>query len=410
MQPKPQSPRPKTGPSLPDLKRQKAQADTTAGKQPKPKSKGPAPVLTPEELAKQKAEKAEQEKKEQEKIKAITDEWKKELTPAEQDEALKAIERMAPGTVVNGVVQPCSSKKKAKTLRCVDPSSPATFSKELKDAIKKNVGGTGKNAKTILVDYDQVAKWEGGNFSGGYVPWGPEVKKVTTDIGEKGKPHKVDIMVPSTAHDKTKDGKNGMLKGWKVGKYGNSSGVTAGVGVDLGAKSEKDFLAELKKSAKESGLMTEAEVDAMNTKLKPYYGKKRTDACQTLRKTPLLLSQKETDLLNYTSFSTHTKEAIRQYENSGEKWNDLSEQEQTLVLSTVYHKGNIKSPKSKAIGSHDPAEVNPTIKGEREKGYMDKYYKEQTAAKAKAEKAKAPKSGVPGSTTSSPVSTTTPPK
>ncbi len=373
-------------PSLSDLKQQKARADSTAtGRQPKPGAA--APVLTPEE-------KAEKEKKEQEKLKEITDDWKKDLTPEEQDESMRAINRARPGIVVNGVVQPCPNKKKGLNRNCVDPTSQASFTPELKEAIKKKAGGTGKNAKDVKINYDKLDGWEK-TYSGAYVPWWPHLNNVTKDIGpDKEHPHKVNVIVPSTKHE-LKDGKQ-MLKGGAA-DGGNSSGVTIGTGVDLGAQSEKGHANALRDAAKESGLLTDAEVESLITKLKPYYGLKRTDACQFLRKNPLTLTQKETDLVNLVSLSDYTTQAIKGYEaKTGKNWNDLSEEEQTLMLSHQYHHGHIGTTLANDVGNGSSEKVLTDLKGEREQGYMSKYYNDQAA-----EKAKTAKPDKPASTTTS---------
>lgn len=194
-----------------------------------------------------------------------------------------------------------------------------------------------------------------------------------------------------------------MLKGGAA-DGGNSSGVTIGTGVDLGAQDREDHAEALRAAAKESGLLSDADTEKLIAKLKPYYGLKRTDACQFLRKNPLTLTQAETDLVNLVSLSDYTKKAIKEYEKkTGKKWNDLSEEEQTLLLSQRYHHGHIEDKLAKDVGNGSSDNVLKDLKGERERGYMDKYYKD----KAAAEKAAASKTGKPGSATAAPTSTTT---
>ena len=164
-----------------------------------------------------------------------------------------------------------------------------------------------KNAKDVKINYDKLDDWEK-TYSGAYVPWWPHLNNEAHDIGDKEHPHKVNVVVPSTKHEMN-DGKK-MLKGGAA-DGGNSSGVTIGTGVDLGAQSEKDHARDLRAAAKESGLLSDAEVEKLIARLKPYYGLKRTDACQFLRKNPLTLTQAETDLVNLVSLSAYTKQAIK---------------------------------------------------------------------------------------------------
>ena len=320
---------------------------------PTPTTAPKTPTYTPEEQAR---------------IDAITADWKKQLTPQETQESLDAIDRMAPGTVTNGVVQPCP--KKAKKLDCVSPTDKMAFDDSLKNAVKTNVAAKYQDPKPdIDIDYDQINNWEK-NYGGGYVPWGPQINSETRNIGTAAQPDNVQILVPSTDHDAS-----GSLQGWKVGKYFNSSGVTVGAGYDMGGKTADGIKDSMNNAAKDSGLLDPAGAKALGDKLAPYAGLKRTDACQKLRTTPLSLSQSETDVVNYASLSTNTESAIDQYESkSGQSWNDLSSQEQTVVMSKVYQTGSISKPLATAIGDGDSATVLKSLQGSREHDYMQSYY------------------------------------
>lgn len=332
----------------------------TGTKKPAP---APPPALTPEQQA-----------QEQAKITAINDEWKAKLSDGEKEEVLDVAKRNGKGIVVNDTIQPCVKKKKPKVLNCVpgDPAHKSSVSQDTRDAVKKAQEDKRKAQKTTdLIDYGKVTDWEGGSYDRGYVPWGPKLEAATKDIGEPNRPHKVTIFVPNTAHNKAPGQSVASLTGMK----GNNSGVTIGAGVDLGAKAEAGYRTSLKKSAKSSGLMTEEEADQLADKLKPYYGLKRTEACQALRKNPLNLTKKEESLVNYESFMTHTDEALRQYKiNTKKEWGDLSEQEQTLLFSQKYHHGSMKKTLAIAVGDGDSATVLRDIKGEREYSYMKAYY------------------------------------
>ena len=316
------------------------------------------------------------------------------MTPEEIDESMRAINKTRPGTLVNGVVQPCPKKTKGLNRNCVEASSKASFTPALKTAIKNKASGTGKNAKDVKINYDKLDDWEK-TYSGAYVPWWPHLNNEAHDIGDKEHPHKVNVVVPSTKHE-MKDGKK-MLKGGAA-DGGNRSGVTIGTGVDLGAQDRLKHADALRDAAKESGLLSDAEVEKLIARLKPYYGLKRTDACQFLRKNPLTLTQAETDLVNLVSLSRYTSDAIKSYEKiTGKDWDDLSEEEQTLMLSHQYHHGHINKQLAKDVGAGDSEKVLKDLNGEREKGYMAKYYKDKAAKTTK-----------PGAVTASPASTTTP--
>ena len=296
------------------------------------------------------------------------------MSEGEKAEILDVAKRKGKGIVVNDAIQPCVKKKKPRVLNCVpgDPAHKSSVSQDTKDAVKKAQEDKRKAQKTTdLIDYGKVTDWEGGSFDRGYVPWGPKLEATTKDIGEPDWPHKVTMLLPDTAHNKAPGQSVASLTGMR----GNNSGVTIGAGVDLGAKRETDYRASLEESAKNSGLMTQEEADQLADKLKPYYGLKRTEACQALRKTPLDLTKKEESLVNYESFMTHTDEAIRQYKKAtGKEWGDLSEQEQTLLFSQKYHHGSMKPSLATAVGDSDSAAVLRDIKGEREYSYIKSYY------------------------------------
>jgi len=341
----------------------------------------PAPKLTPEELAKKQAQEAEVKRKEQVKIAAINKEWKDKLTDAEEAEVLDVVARQGKALVVEGVIQPCAKKRRPKGLDCVpgDPKKNTGVSQQAADAVIKAQEEKRKTDGTkVRIDYRKVGnEWEGGSYTQGYVPWGPKLEAVQKDIGEPGKPHLVTMFIPNTAHNIATSQKTKSL----TGRSGNNSGVTVGAGVDFGSKDDETYRASLKKAAKNSSLLTEAEADQLADKLKPYYGLKRTEACQALRKTPLQLSQKEVDLLNYESFSSHTDGVIKAYENATKKkWGDLSEQEQTTLFAQKYHHGHITGAMAKAVGGYEPDKVLKQLQGEREYGYMKAYYAQEAAA------------------------------
>ena len=291
--------------------------------------KVPAAPLTPAQQAQKEAQEAEEaaiKAKEQVKIVAINDAWKAELTDEEKAEVLRDAAIANKDSVIDDVIQPCKKRRKPNkngkpivtVINCVpgDNKFNTGLSQEAQDAVVKAQEEPRKDEKTkIKIDYGKVADWEGGSFSRGYVPWGPKLVTVDKAIGEKATPHVVSIIVPSTGHNIS--GVAGQTKSTLTGN--SSSGVTIGAGVDFGGKTDKGYRASAKKAAKTSGLLTEAEVDAMVDKLKPYMGLVRLEACKALRKTPLNLTQKEIDLLNYESLMTHKNEKISQYQGITKK-------------------------------------------------------------------------------------------
>ena len=222
------------------------------------------------------------------------------------------------------------------------------------------------------------------------MPWGPKLEAMQKDIGEKDRPHKVTMLVPNTARNTAP----GQTKPSMTGMPGNNSGVTIGAGVDFGSKTDAKQRGAIKKSAKASGLLTDAEADQLADKLKPYYGLKRTEACSYLRAHPLNLSQKEIDVLNFESFMSQTDETIRQYKSkSNKEWTDLTEEEQTLLFSQKYHHGNVYDIATD-VGNYEPDKVlkklgpktkmvNGKLKkvaADREYGYMKSFYEREAAA------------------------------
>lgn len=390
---------PRQAPSPAALQKQRAAQGPNAPAGPV-KPKVPAVKLTPEQQAKKDAEDAETKRKEQEKIVAINDEWKTKLNDGEIAEVLLIAGQNGKGLVLNDVIQPCGKRKTPKVLNCLpgDVALETGVTAELKKAMIDAQEAKRKPANTkIRIDYGRVVKWEGGSFTGGYVPWGPVLTATKKDIGEKGKPHPVTIFVPNTAHNKAP----GQTKESLTGRVKNNSGMTIGAGVDFGSKTDATQRAALKRSAKASGLLTDAETEQLADKFKPYYGLKRTEVCQYLRKHPLNLSQKEIDVVNYESLMSHTDGVIQQYEQtSHKKWTDLTEEEQTFLFSRHYHHGNVLDVAAD-VGNYEPDKILEElgaktvvkkgklvkIPAEREYNYMKIFYAQQAAAstpKAKA--------------------------
>ena len=221
----------------------------------------------------------------------------------------------------------------------------------------------------MRADLGKILDWEK-NYGGAYVPWAPELQKKTENIGGR----KVDVLVPSTVRDAN------QLSGWRVGNRPNRSGVTVGAGVDLGAKSESDIEKLVDDGVSGTHLLDEEQAQALKDKLKLYAGKKRSTACQYLRSNPLTLTQDEVDTLNYSSLKNHLIEASKQYEKyrdkvNGQAFDELDTEEQTLILSKVYHTGKIDPQLAKAISLREEEKVFSKLnENDREYNYFKAYY------------------------------------
>ena len=332
----------------------------------------------------------------------LSDEEKKEILEAWNDKDIKAFNE---NNVFNPI-QPCARKKwdigcvpkdstselkeeenkktfeKVKQGQTLDREYDITVEKKLPNNKKKFVKETKVRAgKNVKIDYAKILKWEGGNPSKAYVPWTTVWKKTTVDIGEAGSSHKKEFWLPDITRSQIKGSPVRAVP--PLGNNGNNSGVTVGIGVDLGSKNDETYRRALIKANKESGILTNPEdVARLADKLKPYYGNKRLDACNALRKNPLDLKPEEVSLLNYESLMSHTDKAISNYEKmTGKSWNDLSEQEQTLLLSQTYHHGTMPAKLAVAVGNKEEDKVLALLKGnrknkaeEREHDYMNDSY------------------------------------
>ena len=278
------------------------------------------------------------------------------------------------------VVQLCQKKQKSKlfTVQCVpgDTSTKRPLNRDvLKYTKEDQIAKRGKDYK-LKIDYDEISKSEGGSYSKGYVPWGVQVKVLEENVGTKEKPSVRQIMTVVTDRKTDKHEKKSVLVGDQgPNKKGNRSGVTVGSGVDLGQKTDAEYRNGLAKVAKNKRFHTPEEATALSDKLKPYMGLTRTDACQYLRKHPLVLTDEDLDFMNYQSFMAHTDEVIRRYEEAtGKKWEDLSKEEQTAIFSYAYQQGSMDRDMSKAFANYDKEKVLAKLAGRRELEYMKKFY------------------------------------
>jgi hypothetical protein len=168
------------------------------------------------------------------------------------------------------------------------------------------------------VNFDQLAQYEGGQATSGYVPWWPKDVSVTDGV--------------VTVNPAKAPGGGNVLAG------SSQSGVTIGTGVDLGQQDPSVY----KKRLKNAGIP-----QALIDKLSPYMGLKRAAACKYLRDHPLEVTKEEADMLDKEMKGQHVKDTKKQYDDATNSvknrkaFTELSEEEQTVLTSRHYQDGNI---------------------------------------------------------------------
>lgn len=295
-----------------------------------------------EQLAAAKAKREEEQlAADQSEIDAITT----TMTPAQRDEVFLQLSRDCAAMQHPGadgrIVLACALRRKARN--CVDA---APFTPELgrvpggKGAVLSSKVTDGLAEAGYKIDATFVSRAEGGSYLAPYVPYW-EVSY--------------------------KDGKARRTTG-------NKSGATIGTGVDLGAISEQEKPAYLKR-LREKGVSEPA-----IKQLEPLIGKKRSDACGAVRTAqkdgPIVLSQRDVELIDEDAMLTRAKALEATYNAKVKKvkaalnaqhkaaqkakpvdaakvaqlaatrdglrrFRDLSAREQTVLFSTYYHEGNI---------------------------------------------------------------------
>lgn len=194
---------------------------------------------------------------------------------------------------------------------------------------------------TTAIDGSFVSAEEGGSYLSPYVPWGQINGKCKTD-GE-----------PTLTN-------------------GNSSGVTIGTGVDLGAQKDPDaYLKRLEKAG-----VSQSTRDT----LKPLLGKKKAAACEALRTAkangPIVLPQSDVELIDADAMKSRVPTLQGQFAKLGaarsanlramiakeskkalpdaskiagwqtqldgqQGFDDLDGTQQSVLFSTLYHEGGI---------------------------------------------------------------------
>lgn len=145
--------------------------------------------------------------------------------------------------------------------------------------------------------------------------------------------------VPKYSRDvKDKNGKVIHKKGDVIG----ASGVTISTGVDLGQQSKSGTRSLVDKYVTDKGNPDNVDVDALMTKLDPYFGQKKQDAVDALTKTPLTVTDAEASLLAKAfGYSTQTSVAstFDKKNTKGMIFEKLPEEAQTVIIDFAYQYG-----------------------------------------------------------------------
>lgn len=133
------------------------------------------------------------------------------------------------------------------------------------------------------IDFAQLSSWEGGSFTKGYVPWKPTHKK-------------------------------------------NNSGVTVGSGVDLGS----------------IGTKLDNVSPELREKLNKYDGLTKQKACNELANNPLTITEEEAKELDGAVKKEFAQSVQNDWDNrinANQKFEELTKQQQTVILSRAYQQG-----------------------------------------------------------------------
>jgi len=198
---------------------------------------------------------------------------------------------------------------------------------DISDTIIKNNGELDKDGNQKLkIDFNRLLQQEG-SYSKGYVPWKPISNGASTYRTTTRGPSTDD---PTLANIPVIAGNN------------NQSGVTIGVGVDLGQiKYKGNYYKMLDKINNEYGKILTDDKDnnklkELKDKIDPYMGKKRARACQYLHDHPLELDADELKLLNLISIDDTLKKVTKIPD-----FMDWSVDRQTRKFNQVYNTGHI---------------------------------------------------------------------
>lgn len=110
----------------------------------------------------------------------------------------------------------------------------------------------------------------------------------------------------------------------------DNSGVTVGIGIDLGARSETELRSSLRLS------------DSLVNKLKPYLHLKGKNARFKLKTHPLVLTTQEEYELNSAVALYYERKLEKRWnrDTTSVQWHTLGNTKQTVVMSVYYQYGN----------------------------------------------------------------------
>lgn len=113
------------------------------------------------------------------------------------------------------------------------------------------------------------------------------------------------------------------------------SGVTIGIGVDLGHMNFGPVLGS----------------NALRDRIKPYYGKFRDEAKEALDKQPLSLTKEEVDYLSMLAIETHLEELKSWYNSESlAPFGTLTDNQKCVMMSVKYQYGDIRKRTPKFWG------------------------------------------------------------
>ncbi|NHZ43288.1 pesticin C-terminus-like muramidase [Massilia aquatica] len=225
----------------------------------------------------------------------------------------------------------------------------------------KSIGDEINKRNGTNIDFGQLLNLEGGELTQAYIPWWPYMKN--------GSPV-IDAMKNSSGVWEPR------LVGDYSGEPSNRSGVTIGVGVDLGQFDEAGFGRIMKKWNTGEHQISVDELQIINEKIKPYFEKIGAEACAFLRRNPLVLSEKETHFLDMVSQNAAVNDTLSKYNAwlknhknvNGIAFTELTKEQQTALLSHTYQHGTPKNDMLRAILENDASQI-PKI---RERDYLFK--------------------------------------
>ena len=253
---------------------------------------------------------------------------RQQLDPADWDAVLYQVEKnFGPGSFRNGIVviDKAHAKKAGQRTRADYYGPRVNPNLRMSAAAAEKINET----HGTKIDFGTIAKFEGGLALNGYVPWWPADLVVSKD--------------GAISIDRATEEINGrnMLKG-----KDNRSGVTIGVGVDLGQQAPEAYKDRLRNFGIKQELIA---------KLEPYMGLIRGQAIEKLKEKPLSLSKQEVEQIVAEMKNEMLKDLVREYKDltadikNHRDFKELAIEEQTILFSRKWQNGNLQIPASKAI-------------------------------------------------------------